>query len=113
MRPKQVTPIDGGKRKGEPGAKRVKGADKATGLAARKSPVRTAIVDPDSLVFEDFLDELSMTFVGVLADKIDSEIQRWLGRAGQALGFEQASLAEIDIADGMLYASHQWCREGS
>ncbi len=68
--------------------------------------------DLDSLPFEDFLGELSTTFVRITADKIDAEIARWLRRIVLTLDLDRSTVAEIDPADGLLYATHQWARTG-
>jgi signal transduction histidine kinase len=69
-------------------------------------------IDLDSLAFEDFLGELSTAFIRITADKIDSEIRRWLRRIVLALDLDRSTVGEIHPADGMLYATHQWAREG-
>jgi signal transduction histidine kinase len=62
--------------------------------------------------FEELLGELSTTFVRITADKIDSEIKRWLRRIVLALDFDRSTVAEINSTDGILIATHQWAREG-
>lgn len=62
--------------------------------------------------FEDFFGEMSMAFVRANADEIDVEIRRWLQRIVLTLDFDRSTVAEINPADGMLYATHQWAREG-
>ena len=66
----------------------------------------------EALLFEDLLSQMSTAFVRVTAGQIDSEIVRWLERIVLVLGFDRSTLAQTDSADGMLYATHQWSREG-
>jgi signal transduction histidine kinase len=66
----------------------------------------------EALLFEDLLAELSATFVRITTDKIDGEIERWLRHVVLALVFDRGTVGRIDPADGILYATHQWAREG-
>jgi signal transduction histidine kinase len=66
----------------------------------------------EALLFEDLLAELSATFIRITTDKIDSEIERWLQHVVLALGFDRGTVGRVDPADGILYATHQWSREG-
>ncbi len=66
----------------------------------------------DALSFEDVLAELSTAFVRTTADQISSEIVRWLQNIGLALEVDRASIGQINPSDGILYATHEWARDG-
>lgn len=69
-------------------------------------------IDLDSLHFEDFLGDLSTTFVRITADKVDAEIARWLRHIVLSLDLDRSTVAEVDPASRHVYATHQWAREG-
>src|SRR5271170_1181777 len=62
--------------------------------------------------FEILLSDLSAIFVRVSVQDIDTEIERCLGRIVLAMGVDRSTILQIDLADGGLYATHQWAREG-
>jgi len=62
--------------------------------------------------FEKLLSDLSASFVRVPVEEIDNEIERWLERVVLAMGVDRSTVLQIDPADGGLYATHQWAREG-
>ena len=62
--------------------------------------------------FENLLSDLSAIFVRVSVQDIDTEIERCLGRIVLAMGVDRSTILQIDLADGGLYATHQWAREG-
>jgi len=62
--------------------------------------------------FEKLLSDLSATFVRVSVQDIDAEIERCLGRIVLAMDVDRSTILQIDPADGGLYATHQWAREG-
>jgi signal transduction histidine kinase len=69
---------------------------------------RNAEVD----AFEKLLSDLSATFVRISVQDIDAEIERCLGRIVLAMGVDRSTILQIDLADGGLYTTHQWAREG-
>ncbi len=87
------------------------GADGVHASVAPQPP-QAIRIDLDTFDFEDFVGELSTDFVRITADKIDEEIRRWLRRIVLALDLDRSTVAEIDPADGTLYATHFWAREG-
>ena len=89
----------------------VAGGDGAQTTIANGDPEET-LAARDAQSFEDFFGELSTTFVRITVDQIDGEIKLWLRRIVLALDFDRSTVAEINPADGMLYATHQWAREG-
>src|SRR5277367_4158031 len=62
--------------------------------------------------FEKLLSDLSATFVRVSVQDIDAEIERCLGRIVIAMGVDRSTILQMDPANGGLYATHQWAREG-
>src|SRR5271156_5171159 len=79
-------------------------------VVATASPAevtRNAEVD----AFEKLLSDLSAIFVRVSVQDIDTEIERCLGRIVLAMGVDRSTILQIDLADGGLYATHQWARE--
>jgi hypothetical protein len=61
----------------------------------------------EAVLLEDLLSQMSSAFIRVTAGLIDREIVRWLEWMVLVLGFDRSTLAQIDAADGMLYATHQ------
>ena len=73
----------------------------------------TAVVrNPEVENFEKLLSDLSATFVRVSVRDIDSEIERCLGRIVVAMDVDRSTIVQLDPADGGLYTTHQWAREG-
>jgi signal transduction histidine kinase len=64
------------------------------------------------LHLEDLLGELSAAFIRINASQIDTEIERWLRRVVLAMGLDRGTVGQVNPADGMLYATHQWARKG-
>src|SRR5277367_4653198 len=62
--------------------------------------------------FEKLLADLSATFVRVSVEEIDSEIEGYLQRIVRAMDVDRSTIVQINPADGGLYATHQWAREG-
>src|SRR5271169_5922860 len=62
--------------------------------------------------FENLLSDLSAIFVRVSVQDIDTEIERCLGRIVLAMGVDRSTILQMDPANGGLYATHQWAREG-
>ena len=67
---------------------------------------------PEAVDFEKLLGDLSATFVRVLADEVDDEIELWLQRIVLALGVDRGTVTQLASSDAGLYVSHQWAREG-
>jgi signal transduction histidine kinase len=55
---------------------------------------------------------MSSAFVRVPARQISFEIERWLQRVVLALHIDRATVGQLNPADGLLYATHQWARAG-
>lgn len=66
----------------------------------------------EASVFEETLAEISTAFVRVTAAEIGPEIDRWLERVVLVLGIDRATVGRLNPADRLLYATHQWAREG-
>ena len=62
--------------------------------------------------FEKLLGDLSASFIRASVEEIDYEIERWLQRIVLALDVDRGTVMQIDPADGALYSTHQWAREG-
>src|SRR5215469_8927870 len=72
----------------------------------------SAVENTEALEFEDLLSEISATFVRATEDRISPQIDEWLKRIVLALDIDRARVAQFDPADGLLYTTHQWVREG-
>ena len=68
--------------------------------------------DPEVVDFENLLGDLSAAFVRVSVEDIDREIERWLERIVLALKVDRSTVLQVDPADGAIYSTHQWAREG-
>ena len=68
--------------------------------------------NPEAANFESLLGDLSAAFVRVSVEEIDAEIERWLQRIVLALNVDRATVVQVDPADGGIYSTHQWAREG-
>jgi signal transduction histidine kinase len=66
----------------------------------------------EALGFEDVLAEISTALVRATANEIFNEIEASLCRIGLALGIDRATIGRINLADGLLYTTHQWARTG-
>jgi signal transduction histidine kinase len=62
--------------------------------------------------FEKLLGDLSAAFIRVPVEEIDREIERWLQQIVIAMGVDRGNVVQVDPADGALYTTHQWGREG-
>jgi len=62
--------------------------------------------------FEKLLGDLSASFIRASVEEIDGEIERWLQRIVLALDVDRSTVVQLDSADGGLYSTHQWAREG-
>ena len=62
------------------------------------------------LVFEQLASELSRQFVNLPAEEIDSAITQGLGRVGEFIGADRASIVQPE-GDGYTF-SHYWTRQG-
>jgi signal transduction histidine kinase len=67
---------------------------------------------PEALDFEKLLGDLSAAFIRVSVEDIDSEIERWLEHIVLAMDVDRSTVVQTDPADGLLYTTHQWAREG-
>lgn len=65
-----------------------------------------------SVDFEKLLSDLSSAFIRVSVQEIDSEIESWLEKIVLTLNVDRGTVAQFDPADGGLYSTHQWAREG-
>src|SRR5271165_5172128 len=68
---------------------------------------RSEVVD-----FEILLGDLSAAFIRVSVEEIDREIERWLRLIVLALHVDRGNVVQLEPADGALYVTHQWGREG-
>jgi signal transduction histidine kinase len=68
--------------------------------------------NPEVVDFEKLLGDLSAAFIRVSVEEIDREIERCLGRIVLAMDVDRSTILQIDPADGGLYTTHQWAREG-
>src|SRR6202030_1640218 len=62
--------------------------------------------------FEKLLAELSAAFIRVSAEEVDAEIERWLQLIVLAMNIDRSTVAQVDPADGLIYTTHQWARQG-
>jgi signal transduction histidine kinase len=72
----------------------------------------SASEDVEALDFETILAEISAAFVRTTADQISPQIDHWLQRIVLSLGIDRATVGQLNPADGLLYATHQWARAG-
>ena len=62
--------------------------------------------------FEEFLEDLSTTFVRAAAEDIDNRIELWLQRIVISLALDRGTLTQFDSNRECLWATHQWARDG-
>jgi signal transduction histidine kinase len=62
--------------------------------------------------FEDALAEISAALTRVPAGQVSREIERWLRYVVLMLGVDRATIGQISPADGLIYTTHQWSRDG-
>ncbi len=67
---------------------------------------------PEAVDFEKLLSDLSTAFIRVPVEEIDDEIERGLRQIVLALDVDRSTVVQIDPADGALYTTHQWARQG-
>jgi len=67
---------------------------------------------PEVVDFERLLADLSAAFVRTSVEDIDREIENWLQRIVLALDVDRSTVVQVDRADGVIYSTHQWAREG-
>jgi signal transduction histidine kinase len=68
--------------------------------------------NPHLVDFEEFLADLSAAFIRVSAEGVDAEIERWLQLIVLAMNIDRSTVVQVDPADGLIYTTHQWAREG-
>src|SRR5579862_1974197 len=87
------------------------GEENGAAAAATASPAEfarnTGLVD-----FEKLLADLSAAFIRVTAEEVDVEIERWLQLIVLAMNIDRSTVVQVDPADGLIYTTHQWAREG-
>lgn len=81
------------------------GIEKAT-----LSPAAPPVAEQDS--FGDFLMHLAITFVNILPENIDEEINRALAMTGKFTGVDRAYVMDYIFSDKMVVNTHEWCAEG-
>jgi signal transduction histidine kinase len=62
--------------------------------------------------FEKLLSDLSAAFIRVSVEEVDAEIERWLQLIVLAMNIDRSTVVQVDPADGLIYTTHQWAREG-
>src|SRR5271167_3290163 len=62
--------------------------------------------------FEKLLSDLSAAFIRVSVEEVDAEIERWLQSIVLAMNIDRSTVVQVDPADGLIYTTHQWAREG-
>jgi signal transduction histidine kinase len=71
-----------------------------------------AIRNPEAVDFEKLLGDLSAAFIRVSVEEVDAEIERWLQLIVLAMDIDRSTVVQVDPADGLIYTTHQWAREG-
>src|SRR5271167_1562295 len=61
--------------------------------------------------FEQFIQELSASFVRSPVDEIASEIDHWIREIVLGLNLDRGALAQIDAKSGKLTVRHSWGRD--
>lgn len=64
------------------------------------------------LRFERLLSDLSATFVNLPSDKVDQEIERWMGRIGSFLDMKVGTLAQHSEDQKKARFTHTWAADG-
>ncbi len=85
-------------------------------LIPRKSPAaarnrQSAAVSFEGKRFEEFVEELSASFVLAQVADIGSEIDRWIRQIVLGLDLDRSALAQIDAKTGKLVVRHSWSRD--
>ncbi len=89
---------------------RSEGRENGTVVTTESPP--EASREPQGADFEKLLADLSAAFIRVSVEEIDREIERWLQQIVLALNVDRSTVVQVDPADGALYSTHQWAREG-
>jgi signal transduction histidine kinase len=66
----------------------------------------------EAVDFEELLADLSAAFIRVSGEEVDAEIERWLQLIVLAMNIDRSTVVQVDPADGLIYTTHQWAREG-
>jgi signal transduction histidine kinase len=77
-------------------------------LVQRRKRGRAERLLADRLRFETVLADTSRTFTDVTGDRVNIELQRWLGRIGVAAGARVVALMRLDDNGTKLEAVHDW-----
>jgi formate hydrogenlyase transcriptional activator len=64
------------------------------------------------LRFERLLSDLSATFVNLPSEKVDEEIERWMGRIGAFLDMKVGTLAQFSEDQTKAHFTHTWAVDG-
>ena len=86
--------------------------DHPVGLVSTDVSRHEVIREARGIDFEKLLSDLSASFVRVSVEEIDQEIERWLERIVLAVNVDRSTIVQVDPADGGIYTTHQWAREG-
>jgi signal transduction histidine kinase len=87
------------------------GEENGGAAAATASPTEFA-QNTELVDFEKLLADLSAAFIRVSAEEVDVEIERWLQLIVLAMNIDRSTVVQVDPADGLIYTTHQWAREG-
>ncbi len=68
---------------------------------------------PEVVDFEKLLSDLSAAFIRTSVEEVDAEINRWLQLIVLAMNIDRSTVVQVDPADGLIYATHQWARDPS
>ena len=82
------------------------------GAVSLAAPPARVPRSPKAVDFEKLLSDLSASFIRVPAEEVDGEIERWLQLIVLAMDIDRSTVAQVDPADGLIYTTHQWAREG-
>src|ERR1700735_2801587 len=82
------------------------------GVASLAAAPARVLRSPEAVDFEKLLSDLSAAFIRVSAEEVDAEIERWLQLIVLAMNIDRSTVVQVDPADGLIYTTHQWAREG-
>jgi signal transduction histidine kinase len=82
------------------------------GVVLLAAPPARVPRSPEAVDFEKLLSDLSASFIRVPAEKVDGEIERCLQVIVLAMNIDRSTVVQVDPADGLIYTTHQWAREG-
>jgi signal transduction histidine kinase len=82
------------------------------GVVLAEASPHEVIRGPQGTGFENLLSDLSASFIRVSVEEIDQEIERWLQTIVLAMNVDRSTVVQVDPADGGIYTTHQWAREG-